>query len=129
VQNWVWLQETISMRKKEGLSDYRYFPEPDLMPLLVSKDQIESVRAAMAELPSALRTRLLAAGLPVDVVLIISEDVAIASYFDAAVAAGADEVQAGNWIQRDLMAWCNEVGVSFSPLPAPCTTKACFAQW
>jgi aspartyl-tRNA(Asn)/glutamyl-tRNA(Gln) amidotransferase subunit B len=99
------------MRKKEGSADYRYFPEPDLMPLVVSEEQIESIRASMAELPSALRKRLLDIGLPVDVALIIAEDVTSARYFDAAIAAGADGVQAGNWIQRDLMGWCNETGV------------------
>ena len=69
------MQETFSMRKKEGLADYRYFPEPDLPPLVTDSDFVDSVRQTMAELPSELRQRLTDAGLPIDVVLIIAQDV------------------------------------------------------
>jgi Asp-tRNA(Asn)/Glu-tRNA(Gln) amidotransferase B subunit len=63
------------MRKKEGLADYRYFPDPDLPPLRLSQEYIDSVRASMAELPAALRARLVDAGLPIDTALVIAEDV------------------------------------------------------
>ena len=99
------------MRKKEGLADYRYFPEPDLPPLATPPEFVDRVRRSMAELPSALRARLSDAGLPTDVALIVAEEVETAKYFDAAVAAGADPVQAGNWIVRDLMQWCKEHAV------------------
>lgn len=99
------------MRKKEGLADYRYFPEPDLPPLVISEAEIEDLRSSMPELPSQLRARLGAMKLPEDVVLLLAEDVATAAYFDACIAAGADAVQAANWIQRDIMGWCKEQGV------------------
>lgn len=115
------LQETMPMRKKEGLADYRYFPDPDLPPLRTPPAFVAAVRVTMAELPGALRARLLAAGVPVDVALIIAEDVQTARYYDAVVAAGGDAVQAGNWIQRDIMAWCKENNVCshFTPLLTP----------
>lgn len=100
------VQETVTMRKKEGLADYRYFPEPDLPPLHTPADYVADVAASMAELPAAMRVRLVAAGLTADVAAVIAEDVETAHYFDASVAAGADVVQAANWVQRDLMAWC-----------------------
>ena len=99
------------MRKKEGLADYRYFPEPDLPPLATPAPFVAEVRASMAELPAQLRARLLEAGLQVDVALIVAEDVGTARYFDAAVAEGADAVQAGNWLVRDILGWCKENGV------------------
>lgn len=115
------LQETRSMRKKEGLADYRYFPEPDLLPLILTDEEIASLKDKMPELPSQVRARLKALKLPEDVVLLLAEDAAIAAYFDACVAAGADAVQAANWIQRDIMGWCKETGVRFCCLFQPCT--------
>lgn len=108
------------MRKKEGLADYRYFPEPDLPPLTISAADIEALRGSMPELPSQMRARLAALQLPQDVVLLLSEDVATAAYFDACIAAGADAVQAANWIQRDIMGWCKEQGVRSSLVTAVC---------
>ena len=105
------------MRKKEGLADYRYFPEPDLPPLHVAAADVEALRASMPELPAQMRARLLALGLPQDVVLLLAEDAATAAYLDACVAAGADAVQAANWIQRDIMGWCKEQGVRYDPPP------------
>lgn len=99
------------MRKKEGLADYRYFPEPDLPPLRVSDADIAAARASMPELPAALRARLAAAGLSEEATLQLAEDAATASFFDAAVAAGANAVQAANWILRDIVAWCKDNGV------------------
>lgn len=101
------------MRKKEGLADYRYFPEPDLPPLRVSDADIDAARASMPELPSQLRSRLAAAGLPEDATLQLAEDSATAAYYDAAVTAGANPVQAANWILRDIVAWCKENGVCY----------------
>jgi Asp-tRNA(Asn)/Glu-tRNA(Gln) amidotransferase B subunit len=108
-------QMTVLMRKKEGLADYRYFPEPDLPPLVVTPEAIEAARASMPELPSALRDRLVAAGVPVTTALVLAADELTARFFDAAVAAGADVVQAANWIARDLLGWCKENGVPCPP--------------
>lgn len=90
------------MRKKEGLADYRYFPEPDLPPLVVSEAQIDAIRATMEELPSKKRERYKALGLPIADVLVLADDTPIAAYFDATVAAGAVAKQAANWVMASL---------------------------
>lgn len=66
------------MRKKEGLADYRYFPEPDLPDLITSQELIDQVAGSMAELPAARRQRYLAMGLPKADVIILSDEVATA---------------------------------------------------
>lgn len=109
------LQVTRSMRKKEGLADYRYFPEPDLPALVLSDAQIDAIRATMAETPAAARARLLALGLPVDQVLALVEDRAAVDYLDAVVAAGGDPQQAANWLLGDVMKWSNANGVRKKP--------------
>jgi hypothetical protein len=101
-------QETTSMRKKEGLADYRYFPEPDLPDLVVTDEDISAARAAMAELPGEKRARYLGLGLPLADVLILADELGTADYFDATLKAGAPAKAAANWIMGDLMAACKE---------------------
>ncbi|WIA33555.1 hypothetical protein OEZ86_006679 [Tetradesmus obliquus] len=101
-------QETSSMRTKEGLADYRYFPEPDLPDLEITEQQIEQVKESMAELPIAKRQRYLSLGLPKADVLILADELATADFFDVAMAAGAPAKAAANWIMGDIMAACKE---------------------
>ncbi|GAX77651.1 hypothetical protein CEUSTIGMA_g5094.t1 [Chlamydomonas eustigma] len=100
--------KTTSMRKKEGLADYRYFPEPDLLPLEISEEMIEAVKSSMPELPSAKRERYSALGLPMYDVLILADDVVTAKMFDDVIATGVAPKTASNWIMGDIMAYCNE---------------------
>lgn len=109
-------QQTFSMRKKEGLADYRYFPEPDLPPLVVSQEMMEAVKTSMPELPSAKRARYLALGLPMYDVLILAGDVATAGLFDACLAEGVTPKTASNWIMGDISAYCNEKKLSMDQL-------------
>jgi aspartyl-tRNA(Asn)/glutamyl-tRNA(Gln) amidotransferase subunit B len=92
-----------AMRSKEEAHDYRYFPDPDLPPLVVSTARIERIRRELPELPDACRSRLVTQyGLPdVDAALITAERPRVA-YFEAAAAAGADGKKVANWMQGEI---------------------------
>ncbi|MBW4581291.1 MAG: Asp-tRNA(Asn)/Glu-tRNA(Gln) amidotransferase subunit GatB [Tildeniella nuda ZEHNDER 1965/U140] len=101
-------QRTISMRLKEGSSDYRYFPEPDLGPIEVSSTQLEQWRSELPELPQQKRQRYESAlGLSVYDARVLTDDQSIAAYFEATVTAGGDPKQAANWIMGDISAYLN----------------------
>jgi aspartyl-tRNA(Asn)/glutamyl-tRNA(Gln) amidotransferase subunit B len=101
-------QRTVSMRLKEGSSDYRYFPEPDLPPIEVSVAQRETWRGLLPELPAQKRTRYESEiGLSAYDARVLADDRAIAEYFDATVAADADPKLAANWITQDIAAYLN----------------------
>ena len=92
-------QRTFSQRSKEYAQDYRYFPEPDLPPLELDPAWVESVRASLPELPAARLARLVGDyGIPEYDAGQLTEEVATADLFEAAVAAGAPAKQVSNWI-------------------------------
>ncbi|KAG2492249.1 hypothetical protein HYH03_009491 [Edaphochlamys debaryana] len=107
---------TKTMRKKEGLADYRYFPEPDLPPLQVTDEFIEQVKASMPELPAAKRARYLSYGLTKGDVAVLTEETATSALYDAVLALGAPTKQAANWIQGDVMAYCKEAKIGMDAL-------------
>jgi aspartyl-tRNA(Asn)/glutamyl-tRNA(Gln) amidotransferase subunit B len=99
------------LRSKEESHDYRYFPDPDLPPLVLTSAWVEEQRAALPELPDAKRDRLAQAyALPADAARVLAGHRAIADYFEAVVAAGADARTAANWVMGDAMTGYNEVG-------------------
>ena len=99
-------QKTVSMRKKEGLADYRYFPEPDLRHVQVSDQYIESIQAEMPELPAQKRERYTSElGLSMQDVLVITDDADVASYFEAVLQLGADAKQSCNWLMGDIFGY------------------------
>jgi aspartyl-tRNA(Asn)/glutamyl-tRNA(Gln) amidotransferase subunit B len=102
---------TYSLRSKEEAYDYRYFPEPDLVPLSPSAEWREQVRAAMPELPAARKTRLVEAwGISdVDAGVLVGTP-GLADYAEAAVAAGAPGRETSNWVTGDLLAHLKESG-------------------
>jgi aspartyl-tRNA(Asn)/glutamyl-tRNA(Gln) amidotransferase subunit B len=101
-------QRTISMRVKEGSSDYRYFPEPDLGPIEVSTAQREAWLADLPELPRQKRHRYeTELGLSPYDTRVMTDDRAIAEYFEATLAAGAPAKPAANWIMGDIGAYLN----------------------
>jgi aspartyl-tRNA(Asn)/glutamyl-tRNA(Gln) amidotransferase subunit B len=96
-------QRTVLQRVKEGSSDYRYFPEPDLPPLDVSRQWVEQIRARMPELPDAKKARYTAnCGLSAYDAAVLTADRAVAEYFEAVVEAGGEPKQATNWITGEL---------------------------
>ncbi len=97
-------EETRSMRSKESAHDYRYFPDPDLPPLLVSEHLVEEVRRAMPELPDARRARFVAAlGLPEYDAEVLTSRRDVADYFEAVVAAHPNAKAASNWVMGDVL--------------------------
>ena len=110
--------ETRSMRSKELSNDYRYFPDPDLLPLLISEAFIERIRGELPELPDARQERYASTlGLSVADAVAISSDIDRADYFDACLAAGADAKQSANWMMGELSAYLNKHNVSISQSP------------
>jgi aspartyl-tRNA(Asn)/glutamyl-tRNA(Gln) amidotransferase subunit B len=110
-------QRTISMRSKEGSSDYRYFPEPDLVPIEITAAQLTQFRSELPELPISRRARYESYGLtPYDAAL-IADDSGVSDFYDAAVTQGADPKQSFNWIMGDVTAYLNETKQKISEIP------------
>ncbi|PKI46358.1 hypothetical protein CRG98_033253 [Punica granatum] len=97
-------QKTVTMRKKEGLSDYRYFPEPDLPEVVLTEGYVNKIRGSLPELPEMKRRRYEGMGLSMQDVLFLANDVKVADFFDAAIAKGAEVKLAANWIMGDIAA-------------------------
>jgi aspartyl-tRNA(Asn)/glutamyl-tRNA(Gln) amidotransferase subunit B len=109
---------TVSMRSKEKAHDYRYFPEPDLLPVHISAAWRDEVLRTLPELPEAKRARFASAyGItPYDVELLTATRT-MSEYFEAVVQAGAPGKAAANWILTDLIRWLNEKRVPFHENP------------
>jgi aspartyl-tRNA(Asn)/glutamyl-tRNA(Gln) amidotransferase subunit B len=118
-------QRTISMRVKEGSSDYRYFPEPDLPPIEVSKEQLEQWRSELAELPAQKRHRYEnELGLSAYDARVLTDDRQVAEYFEATVTAGANAKQAANWIMGDIAGYLNNEKLAISEIALKPNTLA-----
>ena len=111
-------QLTKSMRSKEGASDYRYFPDPDLGPIEVSEQQREAWRAELPELPAAKRHRYVEQfGLSIYDARVLADERPMAEFFEATVAAGADAKAVSNWITGDIAAHVNANRLAYGELP------------
>lgn len=111
-------QLTKSMRSKEGSSDYRYFPEPDLGPIEVTVERREGWRAELPELPAAKRHRYAEQlGLSIYDARVLTDERAMAEYFEDAVAAGGDPKGVANWVTGDIAAYLNAGKLSITELP------------
>ncbi|WP_151631779.1 Asp-tRNA(Asn)/Glu-tRNA(Gln) amidotransferase subunit GatB [Noviherbaspirillum aerium] len=124
-------KETRSMRSKEDAQDYRYFPDPDLPPLVIAQDWIERVRATMPELPGAMRERFINDyGLPEYDAAVLTQSKAMASYFEAVVAkAGKEQAKpAANWLMGDVSSTLNREGVDIAESPVNAEQLALLLQ-
>lgn len=111
-------QVTYTMRSKEEAHDYRYFPEPDLVPLAIDHEWIEKVRATLPELPDARRERLIRQyGLPEYDAGIITSSKALADYFERAVSLFPDAKQVANWLMGDFLHLLNAKGLEPNQAP------------
>lgn len=113
-------QVTRPMRSKELAHDYRYFPEPDLVPVEVSADLLEELKAELPELPLARRRRFVSQyGLPEYDAGVLTAERPLADYFEAMVAAQAEPKQASNWIMGEVLRELNDRGMSITEFPVP----------
>jgi len=110
--------ETRSMRSKEVANDYRYFPEPDLLPIVLSDDYIETVRSALPELPAAKRERFIAQYQlsNYDASLLVSSP-DMAAYFETAVSVCNEPKTTANWMLGDLSAALNKEAIDIKKSP------------
>jgi aspartyl-tRNA(Asn)/glutamyl-tRNA(Gln) amidotransferase subunit B len=109
--------ETRSMRSKEEAHDYRYFPDPDLLPLELDQDWIDRIAAGLPELPDAKKARFVTAyGMTEYDAGVLTAEVASADYFEA-VAQGRDGKQAANWVINELFGRLNREGRGIDASP------------
>lgn len=109
-------QKTVTMRKKEGLADYRYFPEPDLPEVILSEDFIEEIRDSLPELPEMKRRRYEHMGLSMQDVLFLANDINVADFFDKTIGNGGDVKLAANWIMGDVAAYMKNEKLSINEI-------------
>jgi aspartyl-tRNA(Asn)/glutamyl-tRNA(Gln) amidotransferase subunit B len=109
--------ETRSMRSKEDAHDYRYFPDPDLLPLELDDAFLAACRASLPELPDAKRARYLALGITPYNAGVLTAEVESARYFDALLEAGAKGPAAANWVTSELFGALNKLGKDIENSP------------
>ena len=115
------LDETRPMRSKEVANDYRYFPEPDLLPVVIDDACIEAIRVELPELPTAKRHRFVEQyGLGTYDANVLADSRALADYFETVVATCGDAKIAANWVQVELLGQLNkaELDIGASPVSA-----------
>ena len=110
--------ETRTMRGKEDAHDYRYFPDPDLLPVKISAAYLKMLRERLPELPAQKRARLIRefALDPGDAELLL-EDRSVADYFETVAKIGGDPRLAANWVSRDVFAGLNRDGIAIDACP------------
>jgi aspartyl-tRNA(Asn)/glutamyl-tRNA(Gln) amidotransferase subunit B len=108
---------TRSLRSKEDAHDYRYFPDPDLLPLELDEDFLDECRASLPELPDAKRQRFEGLGITAYNASVLTAEVETARWFDALLDAGAEPKQGANWVVAELFGALNRRGESITDTP------------
>lgn len=109
--------ETRSMRSKEDAHDYRYFPDPDLLPVELDDAFIEECRASLPELPDAKRARYEAMGLTAYNAAVLTAEAETAFWFEDLLAEGVDPKQGSNWLMSELFGALNKLGKTLDESP------------
>lgn len=111
---------TLSMRSKEFAHDYRYFPDPDLVPLVLDPSWVEEIRRTLPELPEAKRARFVRDyGIPEYDAGVLTASQALADYYEACVRAHADGKAVSNWVMVELLGRLNKDGKEIGQSPIP----------
>ena len=115
--------ETRSMRTKEDAADYRYFPDPDLPPLMIGRDWVEKTRAEMSELPRVMAARFVADyGLPEYDAGQLTQSKAVARYFETAAQTSQAPKLTANWVLGEVSAFLNRQGIAIEDVEVPVPT-------
>jgi len=109
--------ETRSLRSKEDAHDYRYFPDPDLLPLELDESFVDECKASLPELPDAKRKRYESHGITPYNSSVLTADVDIARWFDSLLETGVDAKAAGNWTTSELFGALNRLDLSIEQCP------------
>ena len=111
-------QKAEVMRSKEEAHDYRYFPDPDLVPLSVSDNNLDSIRSSLVEMPYEREERFVNQyGLRLEDVLVLTSEKLLADYFEETVSAGAEPAEAAKWIMGEVLSIIKDGGMSVSSFP------------
>jgi len=113
--------ETRPMRSKEVANDYRYFPEPDLLPVIIDEAYVQAVRESLPELPAAKRERFVQQyGLSAYDAGVLADSIELADYYEATVSSCGDAKIAANWVQVELLGQLNrnDLALADSPVSA-----------
>jgi aspartyl-tRNA(Asn)/glutamyl-tRNA(Gln) amidotransferase subunit B len=116
--------ETRSMRSKEEAHDYRYFPDPDLLPLELDPAWVEEIRKSLPELPDEKKARLMNLGLSAYDASVLVGERETADYFEAMLAAGAEAKAAANWLNNEYFGRLNKTGLSIADGPVSAKANA-----
>ncbi|MDE2163998.1 MAG: Asp-tRNA(Asn)/Glu-tRNA(Gln) amidotransferase subunit GatB [Alphaproteobacteria bacterium] len=120
--------ETRSMRSKEEAHDYRYFPDPDLLPLVLEQAWVDEIAASLPELPDEKRARFIQMGLSAyDATVLVAEKES-ADYFEAMLAAGADAKASANWLNNEYFGRLNKAGLAIGDGPVSATANSAIVQ-
>ena len=110
--------QTYTLRTKESAHDYRYFPEPDLMPVEVSQETLERLRNSLPETPSQRRARFVSEyGIPEYDVNVLTLDRNCAEYFENCVKSGGEPKKVSNWIMGELLRECSQARIPIADNP------------
>ena len=119
--------ETRSMRSKEEAHDYRYFPDPDLMPLELDQAWVDAIKASLPELPDEKRARLMAAGLSAYDASVLVAERELADYYEE-LARGVDPKAAANWLNNEILGRLNKAGLSIADGPVSAKANAAIVK-
>jgi aspartyl-tRNA(Asn)/glutamyl-tRNA(Gln) amidotransferase subunit B len=120
--------ETRPMRSKEEAHDYRYFPDPDLLPLVLDETWVEEIARDLPELPDDKRTRFMRDGLSAYDASVLVAEKETAEYFEAMVAAGAEPKGAANWLVNEYFGRLNKAGLTVASGPITAESNSRIVQ-
>jgi aspartyl-tRNA(Asn)/glutamyl-tRNA(Gln) amidotransferase subunit B len=119
--------ETRSMRSKEEAHDYRYFPDPDLLPLEFSADWVESIKNTLPELPDEKKARFMAQGLSAYDASVLVAERELADFYEE-LARGVDAKAAANWLNNEILGRLNRDGLSITDVPVSASANNAIIQ-
>ncbi|MEI9994003.1 MAG: Asp-tRNA(Asn)/Glu-tRNA(Gln) amidotransferase subunit GatB [Rhizomicrobium sp.] len=120
--------ETRSMRSKEEAHDYRYFPDPDLLPLVLEQAWVDAIAGSLPELPDEKKARLIKAGLSAYDASVLVAEKESADYFEAMTAVGAEPKAAANWLNNEYFGRLNKAGLGVADGPVSAQANAAIVK-